>query len=217
MQQITVLIADDDTLLREGLHLLLAQYKDIQVVGEAVDGLQALSMAEALQPDILLLDVSMPEASGLQILPKIRARSPRTKVLMLSGFSGDTFVAEALQHGARGYLLKTATHKDLVKAIRVTHAGDIWAERKLLAQALEGVLQRAADGQLPLAVTWENLTDREYEIVRWAVQGMTNKEIAMKLGISHKTVKTHLTNVFGKLNVTRRGQLVQYWSEGHMN
>jgi DNA-binding NarL/FixJ family response regulator len=202
-----VLIAGDHTLFREGLSLFLAQQEDMQVIGEADDGPQALRMAEALQPDILLLDVQMPNAGGLEILPNIRARSPRTNVLILSGVLEDTFLDGALQQGAMGYLLKTATQADLVKAIRTTHAGELWAQRKVLTQVLEHMRQRIRELQgLPLELR-ETLTDREREIVNGVMQGMRNKEIATQLGISEKTVKAHLRNIFRKLKVSRRAQL----------
>ncbi len=202
-----MLIAGDHALFREGLCLLLAQQEDIQLIGEAADGLQALRMAEALQPDILLLDVQMPKAGGLEILPNIRARSPRTNVLILSGVLEDAFIVEALQQGAMGYLLKTATHADLVKAIRTTHAGELWAQRKVLTQVLEHLRQKIRELQGPPLELRETLTDREREIVIWVMQGMLNKEIAMQLGISEKTVKAHLRNIFRKLKVSRRAQL----------
>ena len=211
MNQITVLIADDHALFREALHLLLAQEGDIQVVGEATDGQQALIMTEAFQPDILLLDVRMPGVNGLDALPRIRAKSPGTKVLMLSGYPEDDFIVEALQLGAKGYLSKSLTRADLVKAIRATHAGELWAERKMLMQTLKSLLQKVNNLHVsPSPETGEALTDREHEIVKWVIQGMTNKEIAAQLGISDKTVKTHLSNIFGKLKVSRRIQLVLY-------
>jgi RNA polymerase sigma factor (sigma-70 family) len=204
-----VLIAGDHALFREGLCLFLAQQEDMQVIGEAADALQALRMAEVLQPDILLLDVQMPKAGGLEILPNIRARSPRTNVLVLSGVLEDAFIAEALQQGAMGYLLKTATHADLVKAIRTTHAGELWAQRKVLTQVLEHMRQQIKELQGPLLELQETLTDREREIVKWVMQGMMNKEIATQLGISEKTVKAHLRNIFRKLKVSRRAQLLR--------
>ena len=208
MQQIKVLIADDHALFREGLGILLAQQDDIQIVGEAADGLQALSMVEALKPDILLLDIRMPHMGGLDVLPKIRTKSPATKVLMLSGFFEDELITEALQSGAKGYVLKSVKHEELIKAIRATHAGELWAERKVLTQVLENLVQRVTDFNTPLAGLRDNLTQREREIVKWVIQGMTNKEIAAQLGISEKTVKTHLGNIFNKLNISRRLQLL---------
>ncbi|MDE2484896.1 MAG: response regulator transcription factor [candidate division NC10 bacterium] len=208
MSRITVLIADDYALFREGLHLLLAQEKGIQVVGQAMDGKQALIMTEALQPDILLLSVQLPAVNGLDALPRIRAKSPGTKVLILSGYPGDDFIVEALQRGAKGCLSKTLTRADIVKAIRVTHAGELWAERKVLTQTLESLLQKG--NQSPSQETHETLTNREREIIKWVMEGMSNKEIAAQLGISDHTVKTHLRNIFGKLKVNRRLQLLLY-------
>jgi len=188
--------------------LVLSQEESIQIVGEATDGKQSLIMTEALQPDILLLNVRLPEMNGLDALPKIRAKSPGTKVLILSSYPEDDFIVEALRRGAKGYLSKTLTRADIVKAIRVTHAGELWTERKMLTQTLESLLQKANSvaPQRPR----EALTDREREIVKWVIQGMTNKEIAAQLGISDKTVKTHLSNIFGKLKLSRRLQLLLY-------
>lgn len=206
MSQITVLIADDHALFREGLRLVLAQENGIQVVGEATDGTQVLSMTETLRPDILLLNVRLPEVNGLDALLRIRAKSPGTKVLILPGYPEDDFTVKALQRGAKGLLSKTLTSADIVKAIRVTYAGELWAERKMLTQALDSLLQKV-NAPAPEKMH-EALTDREREIVTWVIQGMTNKEIAAQLGISDNTVKTHLSNIFGKLKISHRLQLL---------
>lgn len=210
MHKFTVLIADDHSLFRAGLRKLLEQEEDIRVVGEATDGLQALMLAEALQPDILLLDIKMPNVDGLTVLPKIRAKSPKTKILILSGFVEDELITQALHHGVRGYLPKALTYPDLLKAMRATHAGELWVERKVIAQVLEGLLEKVTNLQAPLAETRKGLTDREDEVVKWVIQGNTNKEIAAQLGISEKTVKTHLSHIFEKLKVSRRLQLLLY-------
>lgn len=208
MSRITVLIADDHTLFREGLHLLLAREKGIQVVGKATNGKQALIMTEALQPDILLLNVQLPAVNGLDALPKIRTKSPGTKVLILCDHLKDDYIVEALQRGAKGCLSKTLTRADIVRAIRVTHAGEFWAERKVLTQTLESLLKKG--NYSPPQETHETLTEREREIVKLVIEGMTNKEIAAQLGISDHTVKTHVRNIFGKLKVNRRLQLLLY-------
>ena len=208
MYQITVLIADDHDLFREGLRMLLAQDRGIMVVGEATDGLKALSLTKSLQPDILLLDVRMPELDGLEALPRIRATCPMTKVLVLSGFPEDEFIARALELGAKGYLLKTLTHKDLLKAIHATHAGELWAERKVLAAVFETMVHKLRGPSLCQPDLRQPLTEREQEIVKHVIQGMTNKEVATQLGISDATVKTHMTNIFSKLKVSRRLQLL---------
>ena len=210
MEPITVLVADDHTLFREGLVMLLSLQDDIRVVGEAEDGLQALSMTEALQPDILLLDIRMPKLSGLEVLAEIRLKSPGTRTLILSGFFEDKLITDAFQHGAKGYLLKIARQEDLIKAIQTTHAGELWAERKVLTQVVDSMIQSMEGSKTPLSALQENLTEREHEIVRWVIQGMTNKEIASQLTISEKTVKAHLCNIFSKLKVSRRLQLLLY-------
>lgn len=207
MSPISVLIADDQALLREGLAMLLAQEHDIEVIGEAADGLQAIGMAEALQPDILLLDVQMPGLGGLEALPQIRKKSPLTHVLILFGSCEDEFMSNALRLGARGLLSKSLSHKDIIRAIRAAYAGELWAERKLMAEVLESLRQKVQEVDPSLSEMQASLTDREQEIVKWVIHGMTNKEIAARLGISDKTVKAHLSNIFSKLKISRRLQL----------
>jgi len=209
MDSITVVIADAHAFFRKGLGWILVQQEDIQVVGEAADGLQVLSRVAALRPDILLLDVRIPKMGGFEVLANIRARSPRTKILILADFVTEEFIARALQHGAQGCLLKTARPMELVKAICTTHSGELWAPRKLLTRLLENLRQRMDALQGSLSAMREALTDREQEVVLWAARGMTNKEIATQLGISAKTVKTHLQNAFRKLQVSRRVQLLR--------
>jgi DNA-binding NarL/FixJ family response regulator len=209
MQPITVVIADAHALFRQRLCRFLAQQEGIEVVSEAKDNLQVLSRLEALQPDILLLDVRMPKMSGLEVLANIRAKSPRTKILILADLFEEEFIARALQHGARGCVLKTARPMELIRAICTTHSGELWAPRKLLTQLLEHLRQRLDELQGPLSVMSETLSEREREVASWAVRGMTNNEIAVQLGISAKTVKTHLQNAFRKLKVSRRGQLLR--------
>jgi DNA-binding NarL/FixJ family response regulator len=204
---VRVLIASEHALFREGLRLSLAQHEGMQVVGEAADGPQTLRLAEALQPDILLLDVQKPQAGELEILPHLRAESPRTHVLILAGVLEDAFIVEALQQGAMGYLLKTATQGDLVKAVHAVCAGELWVQRKVLTEVLEYMRQMIRELQC-LPIEWqETLTDREREVVTWVMRGRTNKEIATQLAISEKTVKAHLRNIFPKLKVSRRAQL----------
>ncbi len=208
MEQITVIVADDHALFREGLVMLLSLQHDIKVVGEAADGLEAVSLVEALQPNILLLDIRMPKLSGHEVLAQIRLKSPSTRTLILSGFFEEEYITEAFHHGAKGYLVKVATPQDLLKAIRATHAGELWAERKVLSQVVERLLQTMEGLNPPLSALRETLTEREQEVVQWVIQGMMNKEIAAQLGISEKTVKAHLSNIFGKLKVSRRLQLL---------
>jgi DNA-binding NarL/FixJ family response regulator len=207
MDPITVLVADAHTILRRTLSRLLGHQQNIRVVGEAANGRQVLRRMRALQPDILLLDIRMPEMGELEGLPQIRAVSPRTKILILADFFDNEFIAGLLQDGAQGCLLKTVPPAELVKAICATHGGELWVQRKILTQLIERLRQKTDELQDSLSEMRGVLSDREQEVVIWAVQGMTNKQIATQLSISEKTVKTHLQHVFRKLNVRRRVQL----------
>jgi two-component system, NarL family, response regulator LiaR len=206
---ISVLIADAHPLPRQRLSRFLMQQDDIQVVGEATNSCQVLNRVATLQPHILLLDPQMPKMSGLEGIPRIRAKSPPMKILILTDSCEDEFIARALQAGVHGCVLQTVPLTELVKAIRTTHAGEFWVPRRLLAQVVETLRQRVERLQGAPWGMWEVLSDREHEVVRWAAQGMTNTEIATQLGISAKTVKTHLQNVFRKLRIGRRAQLLR--------
>ena len=206
MDLITVLIADAHGLLRRRLSSLLAQQKNIEVVGEATRG-RLLNRVEALQPHILMLDMRVPKMDELKVLPRIHAKSPRTKILLLAEYFEEDFIARALQDGVHGCMLTTTSTAELVKVIRAIHAGEFWVQRKLLTRVVKNLRQRVDKLEGSPSELRGVLSDREHEVVFWAVQGMTNKEIAAQLGISAKTVKTHLQNVFKKLNVRRRVQL----------
>ena len=207
MDLITVFIAEAHVVLRQGRNRFLAQQNDIQVVGAATNGRQLLPRVEALQPHILLLELLLPKTDRLAVLPKIHARSPRTKILILADFCDEEFMASALQHGIQGWVLNAAPPTELVKAIRTTHAGELWVPRRLLTRVVEDLRHRVDELQGSSAALGEALTPREHEVVLWALRGMTNKEIGAQLCISAKTVKTHLERVYRKLNLRRRGQL----------
>jgi DNA-binding NarL/FixJ family response regulator len=209
MPPITVLIAVEPALFRAGLRLVLAPQDDLQVIGEAADGPQGLRLVEALHPDLLLLDLQLPEAGGLALLPQLQALSPRTSILLLAGWLDDALIVEALQHGAKGYLPKTATPDELLKAIRTISAGELWVRRVLLTQVVERWRHDLQALRGPPVMRRGILTAREHEIVRGVQQGLTNKEIATQLGISDKTVKTHLSAIFRKLQVRRRVHLLR--------
>ncbi len=213
MAPIRVLLADDHAIFLEALRSLLSEDREIRVVGEATDGLEALSAAEVLQPDILLLDVQMPGVGGLEVLSRIRQKCPKTKVLILSGFSDEHLVAEALRQGASGYLWKTLAYKDLLKAIRATHSGDLWAERRVLTEVLKSLREKVAILNAPSPESRTILTARDREIVEWVGQGKTYEEIGAKLGISEKTVETHLNSIFGKFKTGPRF----HWIADHMD
>jgi DNA-binding NarL/FixJ family response regulator len=207
MDLISVLIADPRAVIRRRLGRFLSQQKDIQVVGEAANGRQVLNRVEAIQPHILLLDLQTPKMNGLDVLPKLRSKSPHTRILIHGDYFEEAFIARALQAGVHGCLLKAAPLTELVKVIRITHAGELWVQRRLLTQVVESLRHTVDELQGFSGKLRDVLSDREREVVIWVIQGMTNKEVAVQLGISAKTVKTHLQHVFRKMNVRRRIQL----------
>jgi two-component system, NarL family, response regulator LiaR len=206
IDRLTVLIADSHVLPQRRFKNFLAQQKDIQVVGEAVGG-RLLNQVEALQPHILMLDMRRPKMDELKVLPRIHAKSPRTKILLRAEYFAENFIAKALEEGVHGCILSTASPTELVQVIRAVHAGEFWIQRKLLSRVVKNLRQRVDLLEGSPAELRGILSDREHEVVIWAIQGMTNKEIAAQLGVSAKTVKTHLQNVFRKLNISRRVQL----------
>lgn len=209
MDPITVLIAETHAPFRQRLCRSLARQAGIQVVGEAADGRQVLRGVETLHPDVLLLDMQLVQVGEMEEFAHLRARSPTTKILILADVFEEEAIARAVLHGAQGHLLKTVRPAELIKAIRATQSGELWVSRKLLTRLLENLRQKPNDLRASLSAMRERLTEREQEIVIWVVQGMTNNEIAVQLGISATTVKKHLQNVFRKLQVRRRSQLLR--------
>ncbi|MGH8579337.1 MAG: LuxR C-terminal-related transcriptional regulator [Gammaproteobacteria bacterium] len=205
VDQITVLIASHDAGFRNELGVCLAQQNDINVVGEAAEGSQLLCMAESFPPDLLVWDMPVSHPQEMEIFREVHAKSPGTKILILSEVCSGEIIISALRYGC---LSKTHV-QGLLKAIHVIHSGDVWLPRALLAEGLAGLLQDLAKLSEPFTELLENLTDREQEVVGWLSQGMTNKEIATRLDISAQTVKKHVGRIFKKLGVSRRVQLVR--------
>ena len=209
-RQIRVLIADNHRLFREGLCRILSREQGIQIVGEAVNGLQAINMVKELKPDVVLLDVRMPEMDGIQVIQPIHYKSPKTKALMLTAAVDEAKIFQSLKVGAKGYLSKDSSVSDLVKAIQTVHRGELWVERKLMSRFFDQEAFANSAGGNPRGKTKEGLTPREQEALRHLCAGSTNKEIAEELFISEKTVKSHVNSIFKKLNVTRRLQAILY-------
>jgi DNA-binding NarL/FixJ family response regulator len=202
---ISILLAEDHQIVREGTRQLLEQSADMQVIGEAADGLEAVELAARLQPDVIVMDVRLPRLNGIEATRTITTRFPKIKVLILSAYDNDSYVFPLLEAGASGYLLKTASGAELAEAIRLVHSGQTALSPRISAKLvgrLGGRQPYRAEGMA------EGLTEREMDVLRAAARGRANKTIAAELGISVQTVQVHLRNIFGKLGVGSRSEAV---------
>lgn len=203
-KQIRVLLADDHTVVREGLRAVLEDREGIQVIGEAGDGEQAVTQARLLQPDVILMDLEMPRKNGITATYEIMAEKPEARILVLSSFSDESQIAESVRAGAMGYLLKNADVDELVDAIRQVHAGEMPLSPLVARRLLNSMSSPREDEEPPLA---KLLTDRELTILPLVVQGMSNRDIGDRLGITLRTVGTHVSNMMEKAEVDNRVQL----------
>lgn len=200
-----VLIADDQTLFRSGLARLLDGDDRVSVVGEAVDGLDAVKLALALKPDVVLMDIKMPNIDGIEATRRILAENAKIKVLMLTTFEADNHVIQALKAGASGYVLKDSQASAIVSSILAVVAG----ERVMASAVANRVLEMLTGATTPKEF-YDGLTAREVEILKMLATGMANKQIAYKLKISEKTVRNHVSNMYEKLDIYDRAQAVLY-------
>ncbi len=210
-EPIRVLIVDDHQVVRLGLRTFLDLQDDIEVVGEAADGLAAVDLASRLKPDVMLMDIVMPKLDGIAATRRIKEAEPNICVIALTSFAGDDQVLPALEAGASSYLLKDVTPEELVEAIRAVHRG----EPRLHPDALRKVMEAAMGGRsegtpAERAGAAGDLTERELEVVNLVAQGRSNREIADEFVISEKTVKTHIGHVLAKLGLKDRTQLAIY-------
>lgn len=204
MERITVLIADDHPVVRQGLRTFLELQEDMEIVGEACDGEEAVERAQQLLPDVVLMDLVMPGVDGIEATRRIRSLSPSTKVIALTSFADDDKVFPSVKAGAAGYLLKDVRPQDLADAIRTVHRGEALLHPAVAAK----LMQEFAEGK-PRA-PGEGLTERELDVLRLVARGMSNKEIAGALVLSEKTVKTHVSNILQKLHLADRTQAALY-------
>ncbi len=204
---ITVALADDHNIVRQGLRKLLEAEEGIEVVGEASDGFEATQMVENVRPDILVVDVMMPGMNGLEVTRQVKKRSPKTRVIVLSMHSDNGYVLEALRSGAKGYILKESVVGDLMQAIRQAIAGRRYLSHSLSERAIEGYLRQSDDPPLePLDL----LTLREKEVLHLVAEGLSNTQIAKRLSISRRTVEMHRANLMRKLGLHSQAQLLRY-------
>lgn len=206
-RKIRVLIADDHTILREGIRSLLEREPDIEVVGEAADGAEAVAKVDQLRPDAVLLDVGMPNMNGIEATRRIKAKHPDICVLILSMHDDEEYVRPLMQSGASGYVLKRSATTDLVVALRAAVRGHTVLAPELARSAFGSERPQAAPAK---AETYDNLTQREVEVLRLIAEGLTNQEIADKLVISVKTVQAHRANIMEKLDLHDAVELTKY-------
>ena len=208
MSKIKVFLADDHHVFREGIRLLLERVPDMEIIGEADDGEEAVTKVSQLIPDVVLMDITMPGLNGLEAARQMKQKHPSIKVLILTMHETDQYLSEMLEVGASGYLVKTTTSRELISAIRAVNQGDVYLYPSIARMLVGDYLQRVKSGEEK--TSYNGLTPREREILKYIAEDRQNKEIAQLLGISVRTVQAHRTNLMEKLGAHDRTQLVKY-------
>jgi DNA-binding NarL/FixJ family response regulator len=202
-QKIRVMVADDHPVVREGLTTMLARESDIEVLGEAQNGREAIEKARELQPDIVLMDLRMPEVDGIEAIRRIKAENPKVKFIILTTYDNDEYIFKGIEAGARAYLLKDAPRSELFKAIKAVNRGESLIEPAIAGKVLDRLAELSRQAQPA-----ESLSERELEVLALIAQGASNKSIAANLQIGESTVKTHIQGIFNKLGVNDRTEAV---------
>jgi len=205
---ITVVIADDHAIVREGVRALLTLSDDIEVVGEAANGIEAIEAARALSPDVILMDIAMPGLGGLEATLEIRKENPAARILVLTQYEDREYIRRFLKAGVSGYVLKKAAGADLTSAIRAVHRGGLVLDPEVAREAMRD--QTASDANGGTADPYETLTDREKQVLKLVAEGRSNKEVAELLDISVKTAMSHREHIMQKLDLHSRTELIKF-------
>lgn len=203
-----ILLVEDHAIIRAGVKSLLSSEPELEVVGEAEDGMQAVALTKSLKPDLILMDLSMPLLNGTEAMKQIKARHPEIKVIVLTMHKTDEYVRATLNAGANGYVLKDDTHQDLLAAIKSVENGGTYLSSKVCAHVVSGYLGSASPQGF--RSSWETLTDREREVMKLVAEGHKNRDVAEKLFISVKTVEKHRANVMRKLDLHSTAALTTF-------
>jgi len=209
MSAIRVLVVDDHAIMRDGIRALLGRAEDIDVVGEAGGGRDAIALARALSPDVIVMDIAMPDLGGLEATLAIRKERPDSKIVILSQYSDPEYVTRALKSGASGYVLKRAAAADLVSAIRAVRRGGLVLDPEIARDAITGE-SATADAVAAQEDPYERLTDREKQVLKLVAEGRSNKDVAELLGISVKTAMSHREHVMLKLRAHNRTDVIRF-------
>jgi two-component system, NarL family, response regulator NreC len=204
---ISIILADDHPVVHRGMHAILERERDLSIVGVAADGLETVRLTERLKPDILVLDLMMPGLSGLEALRILRERSPRTRIVVLSMHSSNAFIAQALQNGAIGYVLKGCPEENLVRAVRAAAAGRRFLSPPVTEIALDAYVEQTKMGSFD---PHETLTPRQREVLQLAAEGKANAEIAARLHISKRTVENHRATLMRRLSLQNHTELIRH-------
>lgn len=203
MEAIKILIVDDHPVVREGISAMLTRQHDFKIIGEASNGLEAIEKAQQLSPDIILMDLRMPEMDGVEAMTRIKQDKPDIKFIILTTYSDDEYIFKGIAAGARAYLLKDAPRDELFKAVRAVYRGESLIQPVVASKVLDKLAELSKKSPAS-----ETLSEREIEVLKLMAKGVSNSNIAEELSITQSTVKTHITSIFQKLNVTTRTEAV---------